>query len=254
MRTAVIYSGAMRSFAKCLPTHHWHAWRHLGEVDFFVSTYKDGTEGQAELLRTRYPQSRVEIEVVAEQPDCIAEMRAKGVSLPERWVKGQPYTHEPHAISVHPQAVLRQLWQLQKGWELMQRTTPMEDYELVIRCRPDLWFHTCEEVVEVRRGLHWGHQIARTPWWGRFGGGVNDRFAMLGQSAAKAYFRAYDVTPELLAKGCPLHPETIIGAALANQDSVLWNIRAEFSTMRADGTMRPPEISMSDIAHLASSR
>jgi hypothetical protein len=250
MKTAVIYTGAMRSFDRCLATHHWHFLRHLDAPDFFVSTYRDGTEGQAELLRAKYPHARIEIEIIDQQPDCVAEMRAAGVDLPTEWKPGQFYTHEPYQITAHPQAVLRQLWQLQQGWELMQRTTQLSDYRLIVRCRPDLYFH--EMQFSGTNALIEPDDRSHLPWWGRFGG-CNDRFAILGSSAAKRYFHAYAKTPELWRAGCSLHPESLIAASLAPH-RITDTLRAEFSTMRPDGTMRAPEISTSDIAHLAALR
>jgi hypothetical protein len=263
MKTAVIYTGAMRSFDRCLATHHWHFLRHLDSPDFFVSTYRDGTEGQAELLRSKYPHARIEIEVIDQQPDCVAEMRAAGVDLPDKWVPGQFYTHEPYQITAHPQAVLRQLWQLQKGWELMDRSLQRPNYGLIVRCRPDIYFHEFRfpDTIHFRDGKIQGFggdrlrpwkTTASTAYWGRFGG-CNDRFALLGDKAAEMYFRAYDKTPERWRAGCPIHPESLIAASL-KQVSVLDTLIAEFSTMRPDGTMRAPEISASDIAHLAASR
>jgi len=281
-KTAVIYTGAMRSFARSLPNHAWMLHRHLGEVDFFVSTYQDEDAHTADLLRLRYPNSRVEIEVVPEQPDCVAEMRAKGVELPAEWVPGQPYTHEPFSISVNPQAVLRQLWQLQKGWELMERLgnkqnvtmgpvsagqfvtadkiSQVPDYDVIVRCRPDLWFQSFQmpsfnEFVS-KHSTHIPdvllHQAAFVPWWGGFGG-CNDRFAILGSTAAEGYFHAYEKTARLMKAGCPLHPETLVFQSM-ERIGVRSTILTEFATLRKDGTMRHPEISAADIAHLAASR
>lgn len=281
-KTAVIYSGAMRSFARTLPNHAWMLHRHLGEVDFFVSTYQDEDAHTADLLRLRYPNSRVEIEVVPEQPDCVAEMRGKGVELPAKWVPGQPYTHEPFAISVNPQSVLRQLWQLQKGWELMERLgnkqnvtmgpvsagqlvtadkiIQVPDYDVIVRCRPDLWFQSFTK-PEIQRAEQCEFGIytfepksdrAFLPWWGAFGG-CNDRFAILGATAAEGYFHAYEKAARLMKAGCPLHPETLVFQAMEGID-VRSTMLTEFATLRKDGTMRHPEISAVDIAHLAASR
>jgi hypothetical protein len=240
MKTAIIISGAMRSFDRCLPTLHWHIFRHFPNADFFVSTVEVANSHKAELLRSKYPNARVEIEAVKEQPDCVAEMRGKGVSLPSEWVKGAPYTHEPYSISVHPQAVLRQLWQLEQGWRLYAAKGE-GDYSTIIRCRPDLWFHSCEIF-----GLA-GNGAALVPWWGGFGG-VNDRFAILGTTAAARYFQTYLSIPRLMAAGCPLHPESLIAAAL--EGCYVSKLFAEFSTLRNNGEMRSPEISTIDLARL----
>jgi hypothetical protein len=271
MKTAVLISGHIRSFERCLPTQHWHVYRHFPGADFFVSTIEDTDAKKAELLRVKYPGARVEIEAVKEQPDCVAEMRMKGVELPASWQppRGHPnhgsiarrdieyfYTHEPYAISVHPQAVLRQLWQLQRCWELFTSKVAATDYDLIIRCRPDLYFHsfTAPDIVRMMQNetvIVDGDPLGScTPFWGEFGG-RNDRFALLSKDAAWMYFTTYARIPDLWEKGCPIHPESLIGASLeAHANHKLF---AEFSTLRSDGQMRPPEITRVDLARLHAS-
>jgi hypothetical protein len=240
MKTAVIISGHMRTFDRCFATMKWHVFRHLPPTTrFFVSTVMDEDAGKVDLLTDAYGADRVSVDIVAQQPDCVAEMRASGVSLPAEWQKGRPYTHEPYAISVHPQAVLRQLWQLQRAWDLYR--SEVAGCECVIRLRPDMWFHD----FHMPRVLS---KDALVPWWGRFGG-VNDRVAVLGIEAAPAYFGTYQNIPKLTKAGCPIHPESLVAASLA--DGGAWTVpelRAEFSTLRPNGEMRAPEISASDIA------
>lgn len=243
MKTVFILTGHMRSFEKCLPTLHWHIARHFPEAAWFVSTIDDANAHKAELLKAKYPSALVCIDAVKEQPDCVAEKRAEGCDLPASWSRGEPYTFEPYPISVHPQAVLRQLWQLEQGWKLYQAAGL--DADCVIRVRPDLYFHSaelreaCDDVPAWR---------AFTPWWGRFGG-INDRFAVLGKQAAHSYFTAYSRLRYLMAEGCPLHPESLLRAAL-DLDACLINdlLPVEFSTLRENGQMRAPEVAHGDLA------
>ena len=236
MKTAVIFTGHMRSFERCLPTQHWQIFRHLDAPDLFVSTIADADAPKAELLRARYPSARVEIDILSEQPDCIAEMRAKGVALPAEWHPGRPYTHEPYPISVHPQAVLRQLWQLSHAWEKWD----FSGYDFIIRTRPDLWFHS---------GLPFGFRcdLSLVPFWGSFGG-INDRFAILSKWAAKQYFTTYGRIHDLTLAGCPLHPESLLGASMDQWE--LFPLNILFSTLRTTGEFRAPEVSGLDLASL----
>lgn len=230
----------MRSFDRCLATQAWHVFRKLHSPSFFVSTVNDADTFKADHLRMKYIESKVKIDAVESQPDCIAELRAKGCQLPAEWYKGQPYTHEPYAISVHPQAVARQLWQLRHAWE----TFPLSEYDIVIRMRPDSYFHrfgTCSFSFVPP-------SLAMLPWWGSFGG-VNDRFAVLGQKAAKAYFTTYTDIPVMLSDGCPLHPETLIAESLARSGVEAYRkLSVEFATLRTTGEMRYPEMTTSDLA------
>jgi hypothetical protein len=242
MRTAIVFSGHMRTFDRCLPTMDWHIFRHYPAAHFFVSTVADADALKAQLLVERYGADRVKIDTVPEQPDCVAEMRAAGVNLPAEWHRGQPYSHEPYAISVHPRAVLRQIWQLGRAWTAF--CDDLWAFDVVIRLRPDLWLHDYTPPRPV------GEAVCLTPWWGRFGG-VNDRCAVMGPTAAAAYFGTYAAIPALMAEGCPLHPESLVGASLwAARCVTSAKLQTTFSTLRQNGEMRPPEISWIDVAGL----
>jgi hypothetical protein len=75
----------------------------------------------------------------------------------------------------------------------------------------------------------------------------------MGPAAARAYFDVYAKIPELVGSyQCPFHPETLLAARLEiAQVHVTQTLRAEFSTLRANGQARPPEISSIDLAHAA---
>ena len=75
MRTAVVFTGAMRSFEKCLPTQAWHVFEKLGTPDFFVSTVADADAGKTSLLVDRYGADRVKIDVVAIDGDTLQWIR-----------------------------------------------------------------------------------------------------------------------------------------------------------------------------------
>jgi hypothetical protein len=178
---------------------------------------------------------------------------------------------------------LRQLWQLEKCWELFHARgtrgpfktysadlidgrventkevpSPL-DYDVIIRCRPDLWFHSFETPDFGTREhsqagetftlpMHIPRQAtAYVPWWGKFGGS-NDRFAMMGPISAHSYFTTYSRIPELAQDGCPIHPESLIHASIATNE--IKPLFAEFSTLRTNGEMRGPEISTIDLARL----
>lgn len=242
MKTAVIITGEMRTFDACLPTLHFHVLSNIrGPVDFFVATVADRNALKVNLLKAKYPDSRIEVSSVLEQPDCVSDLRKRGVALPDSWVKGRFYTHEPYAISVHPQAVARQLWQLQEGWKLFTEKAAVADYGQVIRVRPDLYWHRFD-----RRALNIQAGVG-SPWWGQFGG-INDRFAILTPAAAADYFQTFDRIPALWTAGCPFHPESLVAKSVSEHPDAL--IGADFSTLRENGEMRPPEISAGDYANL----
>lgn len=220
MKTAILISGQARTFARCLPSLHWSVFRKISEPTFFVSVAKDQDADSVDMLRDRYP--RVFIEKI-EQPQ-----------LPEP--PAQLADHAPYAISSPIQAILRQLWHLQRVWDFheTQSNANEDKFDCYVRCRPDLHFH--------RLDYHFyasplGKTTALIPWWDNYGG-INDRFAVLGATAAAYYFRAWDRLPALLANGCPLHPESIVCAALEDAGiTIRRTLRAEFSARRKDGTL-----------------
>lgn len=234
MKAHVIISGEMRTFAKgCAHSQKWHVLRRFSDVAFYVAAVDDERAGDAELLKTLFPGSPLHIES-NKQPE-----------LPEPL---EPMRFEPYARSVSVQAVLRQLWQNEQGYRLFKKHAETgREPECVIRLRPDLFFHCCEFEAEMAKTP----LLCLTPWWGKFGG-VNDRFAIMGTAAADHYFTAYSKLDRLLARGCPLHPESLVMASLEDGGCyVSKSLRTEFSTLRIDGSARQPEITAWDIAHAA---
>ncbi|NBW23278.1 MAG: hypothetical protein EBR82_86570 [Caulobacteraceae bacterium] len=232
MRVAVILVGQMRTWETCLHTFKWHVARKFEcPMDFFVSTVQDEQMASAELIRLHFPEARLEIDAKESQPQ---------IPEPTELVRFEPY-----ARSVPVQAVLRQLWQLSEAWKFFNRFDDGQ-YDIVIRSRPDLFFHSFQLPERMP-----GKFDALTPWWGRFGG-INDRFAIMGWNAARAYFTTYDRLYHLLPIGCPLHPESLVAGSLALDDCTTTTaLKAEFSTLRLTGEMRAPEISGIDLAHCA---
>lgn len=233
MKTAVLITGHMRTFPVCVHTLRWQVLRHYqraGDLSFYVSTVRDEQADSWKLLEQLFPKSPVYVDVVDGQPD-----------IPE---PHEPVRFEPYARSVPMQAVLRQLWQLNECWKLYRRSGET-GHEVFIRTRPDLFFH---DFTPLTRPLN---EEAHTPWWGRFGG-VNDRFAVLGAAAAEAYHSTFTKLDSLLEKGAPIHPESLVEAAMNEVGCwVRHRLRATFSTLRLNGEMRPPEISAIDIAEAA---
>jgi len=242
MTTAIIISGAMRSFAKCLPNLDWMVFRHFPTAKFYVATHDDEDAPTTELLIKKYGGDSVRVAIM-KQPEMVIPS-----GCPDKWTKGQPYMHEPYAISVHPSQVMGQLWMLREGWRVYQDAN--EPADLIIRIRPDLWFHS----FVIPHGLNackFGPdpKVSFTPWFGRFGG-CNDRFALLGTKAAEAYFTTYDNIPAMLKEGCPLHPESLVNYAMQRVGiSICDDMKAEFGTMRKNGEFRSPEILPVDLAH-----
>jgi hypothetical protein len=220
MRTAVLYSGQARTFRRCLPSQFWQVLRKLPDPHFFCSVADDADANDMELLRKNY--EHVEVEKVT-QPE-----------IPEP--QGATTFHQlatPYTISVPVQAVLKQLWSLNRVWEFFNEKHT-GDYDLFVRIRPDLFFHHFEVPAE------WPIQRCLAPWWGSYSG-VNDRFAILSPGAAEAYFTGFVHLSEMLAEGCPLHPESLVAYAMERAGvRISRTLDAEFSTLRKPDDPRVP--------------
>lgn len=246
MKTAILITGHMRTFARVIRTQQWHVYRHFPDADFYVSTVRDQDTGSIDELRKLYPKARIEVDVVDAQP----ELPIPVPPVAEDWTVGRMYGHEPYAISVHPQAILRQLWQLNRAWEHFTKARGNETYDCVVRVRPDLWFRW----AEIKKPIF--SILAITPYFGRFGG-INDRFAVLGMDAAQAYFTTYAKLAALLAQGCPLHPESLVKASLLDaacsvNDTMLCNFAKLYGSDNPQhaGTFREAEITTDDLANI----
>lgn len=241
MSTAILLSGQLRTFAHCYPSQRWHVLRHFTDPHFFftIQAQPDAEQILAPLIAD-YGADRVHVQQLTD-PDLTADLTPQ---------LSAAYHQAPYANAAPAHRLLLQHWYQAKVWSHFQTLSSQLStlsFNTVIRLRPDLYFHSFRWDSEED---FWREQVL-TPWWGRFGG-LNDRFAIMGPAAARAYFDVYAKIPELLAHGCPFHPETLLAARLEMANlSVSQTLRAEFSTLRTDGTSRPPEISSIDLAHAA---
>lgn len=205
-------------------------YRHLQNPTFIVSAIDDAQAEDAKVLEN-YGELHFE------------KVTQPAVPVPE----GNHHLHAPYSISVPPAAVLGQLWAFQRAWEFACESVCVDDFGLFVRTRADLHFHSFEP-----QGLEEIDSCdALTPWWGRFGG-VNDRLAIMGRGAAHAYFNTLGFLDTLIADGAPLHPESLVLASLEWCSMYVYaDLLAMFSTVRLDGTIRPPEVTHEDIAALS---
>ena len=231
MKTAVLMSGEMRTFAKLHKNQWWTLYRHLEDPHFFVSVADDDQAADAEILWRYVCPSKVFIERVT-QPT---------LSEPD---ESCAY-HAPYAISVPVQAILRQLLALARCYSFMCECVNVNEFDLFVRARPDSHYYYFDPMFlpsEIDPDEYF------TPWWGRFGG-VNDRFAILGKNAAYYYFNTLSDVGDLLAAGCPLHPESLVKhSMLMGSCHGSDRFPVEFATVRMNGELRQPEISASDLA------
>ena len=283
MSTAILISGQLRTFAQCSPTQRWHVYRHFPDCHFFlvVQRQRDAIEILTPLMRD-FGSDHVHLlqiddptlEVTPEITSAFdlapyANAAPAHQLLLQHWYQAEVWKHflavssQLSAVSSEPrrasdlQTPPRSSADHATSEKADRRSLIADRFDTFIRIRPDQFFHSFDQPSNFdfsgRRGLntHIAEHVAFTPWWVRFGG-VNDRLAILGREAARAYFTVYEQIPALLAKGCPFHPESLVKAALLeNGCTIHETLRTEFTTLRLDGNHRPPEIMSCDIAHAA---
>lgn len=218
-------NGAPRGLGRIFDTQVWQVYRHLPDPHFFISVANDKQADAVELFRKRYGDDRVFIEKV-EQP-----------TLPEpEGAMGRLQMATPYDVSAPAQSILRQLWAYKRVWEFAREQTGLVGFELFVRIRPDLFMRNFSPPA------HWpATNEAFTCFWGHYGG-VNDRLAVMGATAARAWFGALDALPALLERGCPLHPESIqLGALDAAGCRNYPILTALFFGIRANGDTVPPD-------------
>ncbi len=259
MKTAILISGQMRTFASCYPNIRWMVLRHYPHAEFFVSCEDDAQASTAELLLEHYPADRVNIERVKQpfvpEPQHVELLRNRGPS------RGAATT----------QAILRQLWHLNRVWDFFhecetkrrwaeKQALLVDRFQRIIRLRPDLFFHRFDPPAfppcvitgnDISR--HYDEPALRTcftPWWSRWGG-VNDRVAVMGPAAAAHYFRTFTVKEELFDSGAPLHPESLLlGSLELGRVNIRPTLSAVFTAIRADGNHVRPDYGLHDLADL----
>ena len=253
MSTAILISGQLRTFAKCYASQRWHVFRHFPDIHFFITVQDNPALQFVDTLRRDYGEDKVHID--ARTDPTLEVTPAMAIA----------YDHAPYANAAPAGQLLMQHWYQNEVWKFFEAWQPSSGaliFDTIIRLRPDQFFHSFDPPPPMPPGIllsDFGdhefadrRKVAFTPWWGRFGG-VNDRFAILGCEAARAYFTLYDRIPELLSEyHCPFHPESLVKAALEVANCTIHEtLRTEFTTLRANGQHRPPEIMPWDLAHAA---
>lgn len=245
MKTAVIIAGHVRSFRWVFDSQYWHVLRKLPDPHFFCSVVDDQYANDLDRLGERYDSSRIFVEKIPAQPDCIAELGLDSAKL-DAATKFAPYALAPHA---NPQTILRALWHQTRAFKFARNAIfelgNEDDFGLWVRHRPDLFFHRFDlpDVAPADVCI---------PYWGGYGG-INDRFAVMGHEAAVWYFNTYLHVPSLLKTGAPMHPETLSGAALdAAPVKVRQTMIAEFTGIRppnAAGQLEPVPMVITEQDH-----
>lgn len=130
--------------------------------------------------------------------------------------------------------LLHQLQSLQRVTALVEATNP----DIVVFARPDLQYHDDIPLSACRLAARFP-SLCVVPIW-NWWAGYNDRFAICGRAAYRAYGNRVDrAVAHALAAGGPIHPESLVKFALREGGASTLAIPMTASRVRADGTVRP---------------
>lgn len=213
MKTLILYSGQARTVKDVWANHFF--WLHNQVPNpTVVCSVEDNANADDMLCLQRKG-----------VPFIMEKHHQPTIGEPEprcRWHAGYP-------TSSSPQAILKQLWALDRVWDYAQTVVNLDDFDIFVRVRPDLSFLRVEMPALPVFDCH-------TPRWSKWGG-INDRFAVMGRKAAEAYFGCFRARDALWADYCPLHPETMMGYHLRKSKIPIYdNLRVEFTTIRPADT------------------
>jgi hypothetical protein len=153
--------------------------------------------------------------------------------------------HAPYKNAASHQKLLLQHWANKRAWDFFLDSGKLDVLgTTIIRIRPDQYIHRFNTPPTPAVFQCY------CPWWGKFGG-VNDRLAIMGFEAARDYLDTWSKIDQLLAAGCPFHPETLVMESMRlGGVQIIPRLMTSFSTMRLNGQQRWPEITTEDLAEL----
>jgi hypothetical protein len=139
------------------------------------------------------------------------------------------------------QKVLKQLWGLEKIWNIYEKYG--DKHDVIVRWRPDTLFSTPPEDPET---------IAETdlnnifiPKFSNYHG-FNDRFAFGNYENMKTYFTRFKRLDEFIDKRGMFHPETFLGWSLIDKQITVRRTNAVFWSVRKDGSKIEPNYNINE--------
>lgn len=133
------------------------------------------------------------------------------------------------------QRVLKQLWGLEKVWELYENSG--DKHDIIIRWRPDtLFIENPEQSEEIEEELD--NKIFIPKFFNYWG--LNDRFAFGNYEVMKIYFNRFKKLDEFISIKGMFHPETFLAWSIISQKIDIRRTKAVFHTLRKDGSKIEP--------------
>lgn len=226
MRTAVIMPGHLRTFAINYPNHRWMLHRHLGELDFYIATEPDERHEDWKVLLQHHPADRIHVVYLA-PPDGLVE---PDPTLDQFAPYPRTMTRQPGLTN--NQSLMRALWGLARMGDHILDRGRAHDYDQFMLCRGDFFIHHFDPPRVTPR-----ENECFISWYGNYGGATG--IGLFGWRALAGYLHTHDRLNELLAAGCPLHPECLVAASMELNHAVVNRTLAIEWSKRTDPVPQP---------------
>jgi hypothetical protein len=212
MKTAILISGQMRTADVC----NENAWKHVAKRVPFTGRetfIHAAADEDAHKLKLYGPKRAV----VEEQPQLDEKNYGQLIGLGCYGV----------------QVVLRQLWALQRVWQIMEGDGYRPDW--VIRLRPDCWFHN-----DMEDPMDCDQNCLYVPTFHNFFG-LNDRFAFGSYEVMKVYMNRLDNMDEFVTARKLFHPETHLKWTMERAGIEVRRTNILFDLVRKNGQHVKPQ-------------
>jgi hypothetical protein len=134
------------------------------------------------------------------------------------------------------QRVLKQLWGLEKVWEIYENSG--DQHDIIVRLRPDTFFVN-KKLENLKNLSEEDKEYLYVPIFCSYGG-VNDRFAFGNRKLMSIYFNRFKFLDFYIDKKGMFHPETFLLWTILNFNIKMKYTKTVFTTLRKDGTHVEP--------------
>lgn len=140
------------------------------------------------------------------------------------------------------QRVLKQLWGLEKVWNIYEKYG--DKHDVIVRWRPDTLFFVPPENPETITEENLNHIFI--PKFSNYHG-LNDRFAFGNYENMKTYFTRFKRLDEFIDKKGMFHPETFLGWSIVDKRIGIQRTNAAFWSLRKDGSRIEPNYNAAEL-------
>lgn len=222
MKIALCLSGHLRNFERTYPTLYFYLLKDY-DVDIFIHTWdKLGfscaykTDNTLNDTSTRLDEAEKLYKpksIIVESVDFVEELKRQGNEYAPH-LRNEP-KHVGHMASmfykIYACNELKNKYQRESGTE----------YDLVIRCRPDLLFQNKINIpTEKKAGVIWTPRALSSPDW------YNDQFAIGAPNDMDLYSSVFFDIPEYFRARMDFYPEKFLVWAMKKKKltAALWDV------------------------------